>query len=151
MICRPGFLGEENKHDHRNCIFLKKTFSLLIFSENNIAKLVGDTWGNCFNRLCQLLYNWIWMNMIFKSSHWQMFYKIPFLKNFTKFTWKHLTPSTLLKRDSRTGVFLWILRYFQETLLYKTPLDKCFWWMFLFTFEIWQFHLLCSTTVKKSN
>ena len=30
------------------------------------------------------------------------------------------------KRDSGTGVFLWILRNFQEHLFYWTPLDDCF-------------------------
>ena len=69
-------------------------FSLLIFpDENNTAKLVGDMWGNCFNRLCQLLYDLI---RIFKSSDWQMFYKKDALKNFAKFTWKNLRPVTLL-------------------------------------------------------
>ena len=32
-----------------------------------------------------------------------------------------------LKRDSGTGVFLWILRNFQEHFFYRTPLDGCFW------------------------
>ena len=54
----------------------------------------------------------------------QMFHKIGVLKKFSKFTEKHLhwslsfnkvaglRPATLLKRDSTTGVFLWILRNF---------------------------------------
>ena len=29
------------------------------------------------------------------------------------------------KRDSDTGVFLWILRHFSERLFYRTPLDGC--------------------------
>ena len=32
-----------------------------------------------------------------------------------------------LKRDSGTGVFLRILRNFQEHFFYRTPLDGCFW------------------------
>ena len=84
-------------------------FSLLIFSgENNIAKLAGDIWGYCFNRLCHLLYNWIRMNKIFKSSGSQMFYKIAVVINFTKFIWKHLRPVNLSKRESSTGGSLWI-------------------------------------------
>ena len=87
---RTNFTGEENKTDQRSCIF-SKLFSLLKFSgENNIAKLVGDMWGYCFNRLCHLLYNWIRMNKIFKSSGSQIFYKIAVVINFTKFVWKHL-------------------------------------------------------------
>ena len=53
------------------------------------------------------------------------------LGNFTKFTRKHLCkslrPATLLKRDSGTGVFLWILGNFSEHLFYRTPLCDCFW------------------------
>ena len=52
------------------------------------------------------------------SSRPQMFFKIEVLKNFANFTGKHLcwslflikfqalSPATLLKRDSNTGVFL---------------------------------------------
>ena len=89
--------------------FWKLLFSVLIFSnENNIAKLVGDAWGNCFSRLCQLLCNWIRMNLIFKSSRSQMFYKISVLKKFANFAWKQLRPVTLLKRASNAGIFLTI-------------------------------------------
>ena len=106
---RPVFLGEENKPDQRSCFFWKLLFSVLIFSnENNIAKLVGDAWGNCFSRLCQLLCNWIRMNLIFKSSRSQMFYKISVLKKFANFAWKQLRPVTLLKRASNAGIFLTI-------------------------------------------
>ena len=34
---------------------------------------------------------------------------------------------TLLKRDSSTGDFLWILRNSQEHLFYRKPPDDCFW------------------------
>ena len=37
------------------------------------------------------------MNMIFKSSHSEMFYKQSDLKNFSKFTRKHLRPETIKK------------------------------------------------------
>ena len=47
---KPGFFSEEkNKLDQKSV--LKIAVSLLIFSdENNIAKLVGDMRGNCFDR-----------------------------------------------------------------------------------------------------
>ena len=91
-------------------------FSLLIFSdENNIAKIVSDMWGNCFNRLYQLLYNWNRINMFSKSSHSQIFYKKGVLKNFAKFTWKHPRPVTLLKRDSSTGAFREIWRHLKNS------------------------------------
>ena len=37
-----------------------------------------------------------------------------------------LRPSFLLKRHFSTGVFLWIMKKFQEHLFYRTPLDDCF-------------------------
>ena len=60
----------------------------------------------------------------YRSSRSQMFFKIAVLKNFAIFTRKHLRwslfliklqtwmPVTLLKRESNTGVFLWIFRNF---------------------------------------
>ena len=59
-----------------------------------------------------------------------MFFKIDVLKNFVIFTRKHMCwslflvkmqPTTLLKRDSNTGVFLWILEIFETSLFYRTP------------------------------
>ena len=64
----------------------------------------------------------------FKSSHLQMFLKTGFLKKFAIFAGKHLCWSyfliklqawrsaILLKRDSNTGFFLWILLNFEEHL-----------------------------------
>ena len=60
-----------------------------------------------------------------------MFCKKGVLKNFAKFTEKHLCqglslikkrPATLLKRDSSTRVFLWICEISKNTFCYKTPL-----------------------------
>ena len=64
-----------------------------------------------------------------RSSRLQMFYNKGVLKNFSSFTEKHLywslfwiklSPATLLKRDSKTGVFLWILQHFKNSLFYRT-------------------------------
>ena len=67
-----------------------------------------------------------------KSSHWKCSLKKNALKKFAKFTGKHLCwslffrkvtgqkPATLLKKDSNTGVFLLILRNFQEHLFQRT-------------------------------
>ena len=46
----------------------------------------------------------------------QVFYKKSVLKNFAKFTGKHLK-----KRGSSTGVFLWIWRNILEHVFYRTP------------------------------
>ena len=53
------------------------------------------------------------------------------LKNFAKFTGKHLCKSLFFnklysKRDPGTGVFLWILRNFLEHLFYRTSPGDCF-------------------------
>ena len=61
------------------------------------------------------------------------------LENFAKFAGKHLCQSLFFnkvaglslqlywKRDSVTGVFLWILQNCHEHLFYRTALDGCFW------------------------
>ena len=63
------------------------------------------------------------LELIGGSSQAQMFFKIGALKNFAHFTRKQLCwsilfikllawrPATLLKRDSNTGVFLWIFGF----------------------------------------
>ena len=69
---------------------------------------------------------------IFRSSCSELSYKEDVLKNFAKFG-KHLCwslffnkvagwkPPTLLKRDTGTGVVLWILQNLQEHLFCETP------------------------------
>ena len=59
-----------------------------------------------------------------------MFCEKGVLRNFAKFTGKHLCQSLFFnkvagaawKRDSGTGFFLWILRNSKNTFLYRTPL-----------------------------
>ena len=63
---------------------------------------------------------------VFRSSHWRGFGKKSVPKHFAEFTRKHLYWSLFLikllaggliwKRNSRTGVFLWVLRNFEEHL-----------------------------------
>ena len=67
-----------------------------------------------------------------------MFFKIGVLKNFAIFPGKHLWRSyfliklqawrsaILLKRDSNTGVFLWILWNSYEHLFWRTSANCCF-------------------------
>ena len=68
----------------------------------------------------------------------KVFYKKAVLKNFAIFTGKHLcwsvffikwqnfSPATLLKRDSNTGLFLWVLRNFKEHLFWRISANCCF-------------------------
>ena len=65
----PGFLGEETN-------IKKKENKLVLHSLKIIPKLVVDMCENCSNRLCQLLFNWIQINLSFKSSRSQKFHKI---------------------------------------------------------------------------
>ena len=60
------------------------------------------------------------------------------LKNFAKFTGKHLCQSLFFnkvadgglqlyeKGDSNTGVLVWILENFYKQVFYRTPLGNCF-------------------------
>ena len=64
---------------------------------------------------------------MYRNSLSQMLFKIGFLKNFTIFTAKHLRwrlsrPTTLSKKDSNAGVFLWILRNLKNSHFYRAPL-----------------------------
>ena len=60
-------------------------------------------------------------NQNYKSSHQRCSVKKVF-RNFAKFVGKHLCQSLFLKRDSGTGVFLWILRIFSDHIfLQNTP------------------------------
>ena len=68
-----------------------------------------------------------------------MFSKISILKSFAIFTRKHLcwslvsiqlqssSPTTILKSNSSTDVFLWTLPNFEEHLFWKTSANDCFW------------------------
>ena len=71
-----------------------------------------------------------------KSNRLQVFYEIDNLKDFAKFSGKHLNWShvallkawNLLKRDSSAGIFLWILRNLSKNHIYRTSLVDCYCW-----------------------
>ena len=78
------------------------------------------------------------------------------LENFAKFTGKRLCWSlflnkaadwrtaTLLRRDSSTGDFLWILRNSQEQLFQRKSPDDCFWkWPRRIFGILWKFFAKC--------
>ena len=78
--------------------------------------------------------------VIFRSSRPEVFSKKSVLRNFIKFTGKHqcqsllfnkvtgLRPATLFKkRNSGTGVFLWIVGNFWEHLLLQNTSVGCLW------------------------
>ena len=71
------------------------------------------------------------------------------IRNFAKFTGKHLCQclflnkvaalrsATLLKRGSVTGVFLWILQNFEENHFLQNNFSGCFWKILIWYF--WSF------------
>ena len=79
------------------------------------------------------------LHAICRSSHRRWSVRKGVLRNFAKFTGKHLCQSFFFnkiagsglqlyqKRDSGTGSFLPVLRNFYEHLFKKTPLGDCFW------------------------
>ena len=74
-------------------------------------------------------FSWIQIKMVFKNSH-SLFVFTSVLKNFTELTWKHLRSVTLIKRDSSTGAFLWILWNFKNPFLQNIS-----WWLLLDFFQ----------------
>ena len=97
--------------------------------------------------------NTIRFEKIHKTSLWnetvrqikERFCKKGVLRNFTKFTWKYLCwslffnkiaglrPKTLLKRDSNTVVFRWILCSVLRTPFFTEPL----WRLLLYKKKLW--------------
>ena len=74
----------------------------------------------------------------YRSSHWRCSVTKGVLRNFEKFTGKHMCQSLFfnkvggsslqlyLKKDPGTGALVRILRNFLEDLFYRTPPGDCF-------------------------
>ena len=89
------------------------------------------------------------MLQVDRSSRLDVFCKTVVLKNFTKITEKHLCPSlffnkvaglrpaTLSKRDSGTGIFLWILRNYLGQLFLQNITVAAFELSFLGLLNEW--------------
>ena len=57
-----------------------------------------------------------------------MFYKKKLFLNFFEYSLENTCAGvSLFLRDSNTGVFLWVLRNFQERLFWRTSTNDCFW------------------------
>ena len=91
---------------------------------------------------CQTSYTAIWIIICKKSSR-----LISILHTHRSSHQRCLRPATLLKQDSGTGLFLWVLRNFLEHFFYRTLLDDgfcthlcyvvdlddfCFWFSYIF-------------------
>ena len=110
----------------------------------------SSLWKSIFGNYLAIEFHGFWTNwnieipevrftLIYGSSRSQMLIKIGVIKNFAKFTGKHLCwdtfliklqalrPENLLKRDSNTGVFLRNLQNFYEHLFLQNTSIDCFW------------------------
>ena len=102
---------------------LRKTFKLVIFKNvgTKIKKwFLWNLWENLYWEMIFFTVNFSKFCKKFRSSHQRCSIKKAVPKKFAKFTGKHLSwsffslksqdwkPTTLLKRNSNTGVFLWI-------------------------------------------
>ena len=88
------------------------------------------------NRTRNHVYNLSSVNL--QKQLLEVFYKKAVFKHFAIVIGKHLCyiifliklqhfrPSTLLKRDYKTGVFLWIFRKFQKHVFWRTSANSCF-------------------------
>ena len=105
----------------------KKKCTTSIIPPSVSLKVIEKTWymndmhkGWSLYKIKQInieVYNYI--NVIFgihRSSPWRCSVKIGILKNFAKFTGKHLFQSLFFNKDSGTGVFQWILQNFKDHL-----------------------------------
>ena len=59
--------------------------------------------------------------------------------------------ATLLKTDSSTGVFLWILRDLKENLFQRTSADCCFWFFKRATEQRWATASVLSLLLSSDN
>ena len=138
----------------RPCNFIKERLQHRCFPVNNVKffrthfftehlwwLLLYVVWANIApveNVSCAML-SQLYLDNIVRSTCLQMVFKISVLKNFANFPLKHLCWSffliklqpwglaTLLKRNSNTGAFLWLLQIFYEHLFVTEHL----WWLFL--------------------
>ena len=107
------------------CVGYHKNHKMRIRGARNVT-----SWENVAN----VLIEWsmlllIVKRLIYRSSHRRCSVKKDVLRNFAKITGKHPCQVKLqaYKRDSGTGIFLWIFQNFWEHLFYRTPPEECFW------------------------
>ena len=71
------------------------------------------------------LFSELWQHGKCRNRCTEMFRRNIVLKNFAKFWGKELCWGLLLKRDSGTGVFLWIVQNVWEQLFRRAPPNDC--------------------------
>ena len=74
----------------------------------NTHAIISDIWV-CWFVYAEALFDFEKKHLIGKHLWWNLF-----------------MPATLLKSDSNTGAFLWILQNFQEQVLCATSVNRCF-------------------------
>ena len=98
------------------CFLKKKKKKTLFVQEINMIILTSRN------------FEWFdeYLSVIFRSSLRRCSIRKGGLRNFAKFTGKHLRQSHCFKKDSGPGVFLWILENFSDHIFYRTRHSDCF-------------------------
>ena len=73
------------------------------------------------------------------------------LLKISQYSQESCRPATLLKTDSNTGVFLWILRDLKENLFQRTSADCCFWFFKTATEQRWATASVLSLLLSSDN
>ena len=103
-------------HSLHNSPFHEKTYNSENFRRSLLLTMEHFSFQN--SKLCNRM-----VSSINRSSHQRCSIRKGILRNFAKFTGKHLYQSLFFG----TKVFLWIFRNFLEHLFYRTRLGDCFW------------------------
>ena len=135
----------EKREIVKSWMFVFNTFQLLLLLCNtSICLLIDREWQKNTQRL------------VSRSSLPEVFFKKGVLRNFTKFTGKHLYQYLFF---NGTGVFLWILWNFLEHLFLQKTSGGCFWvslvlvkppsegWIEWRKFCIWELYMLRKTSL----
>ena len=112
---------------------------------NNETSLFWIGWAHCPDYAC-------------RNSHWRyfiekLFWRILLCWGLFLIKLQAFRPVTLLKRDSNTGVFLWISHSSLEHLFWRTSVNGCFClWQFFYIFQenllYWAGEINCSKQGK---
>ena len=126
------FLNNEINLYMKKCFFQTYATSIFHFFEKLFYYYDCKLW-NIYKNTCAFIFL-LWN----QKQPPEVFYQKVVLKNFATFTGKHLCWNLFLiklqafrpdsKKDFNTGVFLWILRNFEEHLFWRTSANGCFRW-----------------------
>ena len=123
-----------------NILWRKTTHLSLVFQQGffKVFLLEKKLGSIVFRSLCKATEVFISFLRHWKRSHQRCSLKKCVLKNFVKFTGKHLCQSIFFNKIAGLGLWQWcfptIFAKSLRTPFYRTPLDDCFW---LDKFKCW--------------